>query len=84
MRGGEGEANGRAKQKIGDPSADTTCKQERAAEREENGSKQIQFRIEKRMRTAPQIMVVKNAVSDGVSVTAEPALASGSAAKRVR
>ena len=44
----------------------------------------IQFKIEKRMRTTPQIMIVTNAVGDGVGVTAEPALASGSAAKRMK
>ena len=43
----------------------------------------IQFKIEKRMRTAPQIMIVTNAMGDGVGVTAEPALASGSDAKRM-
>ena len=78
MRGGEGEANGRAKRKTGDPSASTTCNQGRAAERKENGANQIQFNIEKRMRTAPEIMIVTNAVGVGVGVTAEPALASGS------
>ena len=30
------------------------------------------------MRTAPQIMIVTNAMGGGVGVTAEPALASGS------
>ena len=36
------------------------------------------------MRTAPQIMIVTNGMGGGVGVTAEPALASGSAAKRMR
>ena len=36
------------------------------------------------MRTAPQIMIVTNAVNDGVDVAAEPALASGNVTKRMK
>ena len=41
------------------------------------------FEKEKRMRTAPQIMIVTNGMGGGVGVTAEPALASGSETKRM-
>ena len=84
MREGEGEANRRAKRRADGPIASTTCNQERAAERNEKGANKIQFKIEKRMRTAPQIMIVTNEMGGGVGVTAEPALASGSAAKRMK
>ena len=36
------------------------------------------------MRTAPQIMIVTNEMGGGVGVTAEPALASESVAKRMK
>ena len=62
MRGGEGEANGRAKRKTGArvPARPATKSEQPSAKKKEQIK--IQFKIEKRMRTAPQIMIVTNAV----------------------
>ena len=64
------------------PARPATKDEQQSATRKEQIK--IQFKIEKRMRTTPQIMIVTNAMGDGVGVTAEPALASGSAAKRMK
>ena len=64
------------------PARPATKDEQQSATRKEQIK--IQFKIEKRMRTAPQIMIVTNEMGGGVGVTAEPALASGSAAKRMK